>query len=90
MKTLLVKKVTPFAVVVLAVAGAFATTSMQNASKSMAPRIGYTLDAEGACDEPVNCSNVIGAVCQLEGDSGPQAFGKNAQGDCNVALYREP
>ena len=90
MKTVVVKKVTPFAVVVLAVVGAFATTSMQNASKSMVPRIGYTLDAEGACDEPVNCSDVSGPICQLNGDSGPQAFGKNAQGDCNVVLYREP
>ncbi|CAD0001079.1 DUF6520 family protein [Flavobacterium salmonis] len=69
MKTVLVKKATPFAVVALAVAGAFATTSMQSASV-VEDEIGYTLNSQGACNIEVACSTIQAQVCRVNGNSG--------------------
>lgn len=87
MKTVILKNVTPFAVVALGILGAFATTSMQSTSKA-SPEIGYTLNAQKRCDIPVDCSTVPAAVCRVNGDSGAQAFGKNDQQDCTETLYQ--
>ncbi|MCI9843501.1 DUF6520 family protein [Flavobacterium pectinovorum] len=87
MKTLFLKKVTPFAVVALAVAGAFATTSMQSASV-VEQAIGYTLNSQGACNIEVECSTIPAQVCRVNGDSGAQAFGKNDQENCTEILFR--
>ena len=88
MKSLFLKNIAPFAVIAMGISGAFLTTSMQSVSKSAAPN-GYTLNAQGACNIEVNCSNITPRpVCRQFGDSGPQAFGKDAQGNCNVQLTR--
>ncbi|WP_432221820.1 hypothetical protein ACRASX_14995 [Flavobacterium sp. TMP13] len=88
MKTLFLKNIAPFAVIAMGISGAFATTSMQNASSSVAP-IGYTLGAQNKCNIEVSCStNSTNPVCRQGITSGPQAFGKNAQGNCDVQLYR--
>ncbi|WP_369616132.1 hypothetical protein [Flavobacterium sp. CFS9] len=55
----------------------------------MAPRVGYTLNAKDDCNIQVACDdNPTPFVCRLNGTSGPQAYGKNAQGQCVEILYR--
>lgn len=89
MKTMFFKNMIPVAVVALGISGAFFTTSMQSASRDVAPKTGYVLNAQGACNIPVECNTTpSNQICRLNGDSGPQAFGKNPQGNCNVVLYR--
>ncbi|PIF34526.1 hypothetical protein CLU81_5181 [Flavobacterium sp. 9] len=88
MKTLFLKKVAPVAVIAFGIAGAFATMSMQNASKGNPPKIGYVMNAQGACNIPTDCSTDGNQLCRLNGASGPQAFGKNPQGNCSEVLYR--
>ena len=87
MKTNFFKNMVPAAVVALGISGAFVTTSMQSASKMTAPSIGYTLDQNDECDVPVNCNTTPAAICQ--DSSGHQAFGENAQGNCDVKLYKQ-
>lgn len=89
MKTLFLKNIAPFAVIAMGISGAFVTTSMQSASKSLAPN-GYTLDAQNRCNIEVNCSNISpNPVCKQFGTTGAQAYGLNAQGDkCDVKLYK--
>ncbi|KVV16224.1 DUF6520 family protein [Flavobacterium sp. TAB 87] len=87
MKTLILKNLVPFAVIVMGISGAFVTTSMQSNSEINAPRTGYILDENDDCDVQINCSDTPGAICTSAGE---QAFGKNAQGNCNVVLYTEP
>lgn len=89
MKTLILKNMMPFAVAVLGISGAFVTTSMQSASKSAFPKIGYTLNAQSHCNVEVNCNTTPSQfVCRAGGTSGAQAYGKNPQGDCVEILYR--
>lgn len=89
MKTMFFKNMIPVAVVAMGISGAFFTTSMQSASKVVAPKIGYILNAQGACNIQVDCNTTPrNQICRLNGDSGPQAFGKNLQGNCNEVLYR--
>jgi hypothetical protein len=89
MKTLF-KNVLPIAVVALAVSGAFVTTSMQSASKLMAPKIGYPRNSLGECitNQPQNCNTVqISTLCYVGGGtSGTQAYGP-AQ-NCQEILFR--
>lgn len=88
MKTLILKNVAPFAVILFAVSGAFITTSMQSAPKSVLPN-GYIPNAQGPCNVEVNCSNISNRpLCRQGVTTGPQAFGKDSQGNCNVELYR--
>lgn len=87
MKTFL-KNVMPAAVIALGITGAFATMSMQSTEKKLVPKMGYILNAQGACDIQVNCETSGNQVCRLNGATGPQAFGKNAQGNCNEVLFR--
>jgi len=90
MKTQL-KNVLPIAVVAFAVSGAFLTTSMQSASKIMAPKVGYPKDFLGNCilDQPQDCNTTPDQyVCHVGGGtSGTQAFGP-AQ-DCQEILWRQ-
>jgi hypothetical protein len=88
MKTLFLKNMMPFAVVAMGISGAFVTTSMQSDSKINAPKLGFTLNGAGACNIQVNCNTTPNPICRLNGDSGPQAFGKNAQGVCNEVLFK--
>lgn len=89
MKTIILKNLVPFAVIVMAISGAFVTTSMQSASKISAPRIGYVLNEDDDCNIEVNCSDTPGPLCM---SAGQQAFGKNTPSSvtCNLELYREP
>jgi len=88
MKTLFLKNGMPIAAVIVAIAGAFATTSMQSASKILTPRVGYTLNAQGECNIAVACDDVPSQfICRL-GAAGPQAYGKNPQGQCVETLWR--
>ncbi|SHM44907.1 DUF6520 family protein [Flavobacterium xanthum] len=88
MKKTFLKKMMPFAVVVMGISGAFLTTSMQSDSNSAAPRMGYINGAQGACSVSVNCSDIPGQVCRANGTTGTQAFGKDSQNNCVELLYR--
>lgn len=87
MKTLFFKNGIAAAAVVAAITGAFATTG-QSASKSFAPRVGFTLNAQGECNMAVACDdNPSLFICRV-GTSGPIAYGKNPQGQCVESLWR--
>lgn len=90
MKTLFLKNVTPFAVVALAISGAFATTSMQKASKDALPQIGYQLTPAGQCSNiTTDCDDEENNfVCRINGATGAQAWGKDVNGNCTEKLYR--
>lgn len=86
MKTLILKNMVPFAVIVMGVSGAFLTTSMQSASRAL-PN-GYTLNAAGDCNVKVDCSTIsTRPICRQNGDTGPQAFGKDGI-NCPTVLYK--
>lgn len=87
MKTVFFKNLVPVAVFAVGIAGAFATTSMQSASKSFAFEQGWTLNGT-ACNIPVSCSDIPKPVCLQNVTSGAQAFAKDAQGNCNKLTYR--
>lgn len=87
MKTNFFKNMVPVAVIALGISGAFLTTSMQSASNAAAPRLGYVLDEDDDCDIAVNCNTNPNPICQSS--TGEQAFGKNAQGNCDVVLYKQ-
>lgn len=87
MKTLFLKNIAPFAVIAIGVSGAFLTTSMQKAPKSIAPINGYVLSAENECNVPISCSDdSTKPLCRQFGTTGQQAFGN--PGNCNVEVYR--
>ncbi|WP_433811452.1 hypothetical protein [Flavobacterium johnsoniae] len=88
MKTIFFKNAVPFAVAVLGISGAFVTTSMQSSSKALIDEPGYTLNSANMCDEEVSCGTHSNQICRLNGETGPQAFGKNAAGNCNRVLYQ--
>lgn len=88
MKTLFLKNVAPVAVIAFGIAGAFATMSMQSAANNSAPKLGYVMNAQGACNVQTQCDEIGTQVCRLNGAAGPQAFGKNPQGNCSEVLYR--
>ncbi|MDQ6472748.1 DUF6520 family protein [Flavobacterium sp. LHD-80] len=90
MKPIILKKMMPFAVVVLGTLGAFATTSMQSASKSeAAPIYGYVAIPGNPCGLEVQCSDTGNQVCHLNDDSAqPQAFAKDSQTTCAQEVYR--
>jgi len=92
MKTLFLKNVMPVATAVLAIAGAFATTSMQSSSSSdvFQPIIGYVLEEDGGCDIPVACSTIPNPqVCKVWYPFGAVAFEKNpVTGKCVKVLFR--
>jgi hypothetical protein len=79
------KKMIPMAVAVLGISGAFVTTSMQKASSTLTPRLGYVLDENDDCNIAVQCDTNPNPICKHS--DGQQAFGKDAQGNCNVTLY---
>jgi len=73
MKTLFLKNVMPVVTAVLAIAGAFATTSMQSVSSAYQLKIGYVLEADGTCDIPVACSTIASSqICRYSYPDGPQ------------------
>jgi len=80
----------PVATAVLAIAGAFATTSMQSASSAFAPKIGYLLQADGSCsDIAVMCSDIPTQTCRFVYPNGPLVFNKDpATGNCTTLLGR--
>jgi len=90
MKTLFLKNVMPAAAAVLAIAGAFATTSMQSASSAYQLKIGYVLEADSTCDIPVACTTIPSSqVCRWSYPLGDVAFEKNpVTGNCVKVLYR--
>jgi len=89
MKTLFFKKAMPAATAVLAIAGAFATTSMQSASSAYQLTVGYVLEADGTCGIPVACSTIPNVICRASYPAGPQAFGRDPiTGNCIKILYK--
>ncbi|MBF4491493.1 hypothetical protein IR010_03000 [Flavobacterium sp. MR2016-29] len=88
MKTVFFKNVMPFAVAALGLLGAFATTSMQSAAKSKPFLTAYTLNSSGDCNIPVACGETPGKVCRLNGDTGPQAYSLDSQGDCTQIAFK--
>jgi hypothetical protein len=90
MKNLFLKKITPFAVVVMGISGAFVTTSMQSASKDIAPTVGYIANSQNEClDIPVACDDTPKPfLCRLNGTTGPIAYEKDDDDNCVQPLYR--
>lgn len=93
MKSLFLKNGMPVAAVLLAMAGAFATTSMQSSPKAdiLAIRPGYFPDSNGDCtdEEPIDCStNLKAQFCRLNVTSGPVAYDKDEENNCVQPLYR--
>ncbi|KQB39844.1 MULTISPECIES: DUF6520 family protein [Flavobacterium] len=90
MKTLFFKKGMPIATAVLAIAGAFATTSMQSSSSAFQLKTGFVLEPSGECNIAVACSDIPSSqVCRLSYPIGDQAFQKTPiTGNCNTVLYR--
>lgn len=89
MKTLILRKYLPIAVVAIGIGGAFATTSMQSASKA-APKDGFTRNSSNKCTAiQVECSDVdSGTMCRVSYPSGAIAYDKVANNNCLQPLYR--
>ncbi|MBJ2124325.1 MULTISPECIES: hypothetical protein [Flavobacterium] len=89
MKAVFLNKTARAGAVVLAVAGAFFTTSMQEVS-SAAPKIGYPADNNNECtDVQVQCSDNLSAfLCRVNGTSGAIAYDKDSDNNCIQPLYR--
>lgn len=91
MKTLFLKNMLPAGVIALALAGAFATTSMQSASKSsVSYRQGFNALSNGKCgDIPVDCDDDSSKpFCHVSGGTtGPLAY-DNVSNNCIMPLYK--
>lgn len=78
----------PIAVFAFAIAGAFASQTVE--SESMAPKTGW-IDTPSPCKIKVNCSDQLGPVCTMfyQGEE-RQAYGKVNPLDltCSKILYR--
>jgi len=88
MKTLFLKNGMPIATAVLAIAGAFATTSMQSSSNTFGLKTGYVLEYNGECNIAITCSNIPSSYICRYGFGGPMACDKNYYGNCVYALWR--
>ena len=79
----------PVATAVLAIAGAFATTSMQSSSSSSAYQLktGYVLQADGQCNITASCSTIPGPICRSSYPIGDAAYEKPFF-SCTKILYR--
>ena len=93
MKTLFLKNGMPLAVAVLAIAGAFATTSMQSAEAkdTAAIQLGYFPDSNGQCSEnSIQCSDVPKPqLCRVNGTTGAVAYERDEDDNtCVQPLYR--
>ncbi|MBJ2126611.1 DUF6520 family protein [Flavobacterium sp. IB48] len=91
MKTLSLKNLLPAGVIALAVCGAFATTSMQSASKKTTSlQQGYNALSNNKCGNvSVDCDNIQSDnFCHISGDSGPLAYEKTTNNNCLTPLYR--
>jgi hypothetical protein len=90
MKTIFLKKMMPFAVVLITgTAGAFVTTSMQKNAASASPKDGYVTDEDNiVCNKPVDCSTDFNTqICRVSyAPPGEQAKGK--ENNCEETLYR--
>ncbi|AXB57732.1 MULTISPECIES: hypothetical protein [Flavobacterium] len=90
MNTIFLKKMMPFAIVmVTGTAGAFLTTSMQKTAGSAAPEIGYVTDDNNIpCNKEVDCSTDFNLqLCRVSyAPPGQQAKGKD--NNCDETLYR--
>lgn len=76
------------AAIAVGIAGAFTTASLHAQNRAAAPESGYVLDSQGRCNIEVECDDNPNPVCRLNGDSGPQAFAKDADGNCNQITYK--
>ncbi|MFC0778691.1 hypothetical protein [Flavobacterium sp. HJSW_4] len=77
--------------IILAVLGAVANTSIQVMGKTVpATVIGYIQTPDGKClDVPVKCSdNLSPFLCRLNVTSGPIAYQKDIDYTCIIPLYR--
>lgn len=89
MKTLFLKKGMPITTAILAIVGAFTTTSMQNSSSVFVPKVGYTLNVFGDCDIATMCNDTPSdEICRLTYPNGAPAYYKNPQGRCINTLWR--
>lgn len=89
MKAVFLNKTARAGAVVLAVAGAFFTTSMQEVSTA-APKIGYLVDNNGDCSNvQVQCNDTPSAfLCRANGTTGAIAYDKDSDDNCIQPLYR--
>jgi hypothetical protein len=89
MKAILLNKTARAGAVVLAIAGAFFTVSMQEVSTA-APKIGYLANNDNECsDVQVECSdNPSPFLCRVNGTTGAVAYDKDSDNNCIQPLYR--
>ncbi|KFF17771.1 DUF6520 family protein [Flavobacterium hydatis] len=92
MKAIILKKMMPAAVFVLAISGAFLTTSMQSDAKitdDPDPITGFVAIPEDPCGMEVDCVDEGDELCRLFYDNGPQAYGLNeGETSCPITLFR--
>jgi hypothetical protein len=90
MKTIILKKMMPFAVFALGILGAFATTSMQSTNEEIVPVIGYVSVPGEPCSIQVPCDTDFNEVCRLFYPSGPQAkaLDDDSETTCSKEIYR--
>ncbi|BFM45085.1 hypothetical protein NYQ10_15670 [Flavobacterium johnsoniae] len=89
MKRIILKNRLSILAVILAASSAFANSFKPQLEKRRGPAVGYTLNAQQQCDIAVACDdNPSPFICRLGGTTGPIAYGKNAQGQCVITLWR--
>lgn len=92
MKNLFKSVMPTAAAAVVAIAGAFATTSMQSVSSKNSATIqfGYIPDSNGKCiSNETPCSDIPKLqMCRLNDLTGPVAYENDEQGNCVAPLYR--
>ncbi|KRD58701.1 hypothetical protein ASE40_20530 [Flavobacterium sp. Root935] len=93
MKTAISRRLIPFAVFVLGIAGAFSTVSMQSVKAEISPITGYVDNFDGGspCDLPISCDDeVTPNVCRQFDLDGQQAMAKfpGETTTCTRTVYR--
>lgn len=92
MKNLFKNAIPTTAVAVLAIAGAFATTSMQSVTSknSTTLQFGYIPDSNGKCvSNETPCSDIPKIqMCTVNNLPGPTAYENDESGNCVAPLYR--
>lgn len=89
MKTIFLKRIVPYAVVLtVGTAGAFMTTSMQKSAEKAPPKLGWVTDDNNIpCNKSVSCQTEFNDdVCRVSYPLGEQAKGKD--NNCQEILYR--
>lgn len=89
MKTIFLKKIVPYLVILtVGTVGAFTTSSIEKSAEKAPPKLGYVIDEDNIpCNKPVSCNHFGEDFCRVSYPFGEQAKGRDA--NCQEILYRE-